>query len=168
MRRCASIPRCRWKRSWSPTPRSRARTRTGYEVVGEKVTCRLAQRPGSYVVLRYVRKVYKRKTDGVFSCSPAPPAVLEKSCADVSFLAGLLIDKFVYHLPLYRQHQRLGRPGSIWPVDADEPGPSDGGVCWSRSTRRSWSRSCRARSWRWTRRRSRRVERRGRRRSGAR
>jgi transposase len=82
-----------------------------YEVVGEKVTCRLAQRPGSYVVLRYVRKVYKRKEDGVFSCPPAPPAVLEKSCADVSFLAGMLIDKFAYHLPLYRQHQRLRAAG---------------------------------------------------------
>ena len=40
-----------------------------YELVGEKVTCRLAQRPGSYVVLRYVRKVYKRR--GTAS-SPVP------------------------------------------------------------------------------------------------
>jgi transposase len=82
-----------------------------WALVGEKVTERLAQRPGSYVVLRYVRKVYKRKTDGEFSCAPAPPSVLEKSCADVSFLAGLLIDKFVYHMPLYRQHQRLAAAG---------------------------------------------------------
>lgn len=82
-----------------------------YEAVGEKVTCRLAQRPASYVVLRYVRKVYKKKEDGKFSCPPAPSAVLEKSCADVSFLAGLLIDKFTYHLPLYRQHQRLTAAG---------------------------------------------------------
>jgi transposase len=82
-----------------------------YEVIGERVSCRLAQRPGSYVVLRYVRKVYKRRVDGAFSCPPAPPAVLEKSCADVSFLAGLLIDKFTFHLPLYRQHQRLAAAG---------------------------------------------------------
>jgi transposase len=82
-----------------------------WAVVGEKVTQRLAQRPGSYVVLRYVRKVYKRKSDGVFSCVPAPPTVLEKSYADVSFLAGILIDKFMYHLPLYRQHQRLAAAG---------------------------------------------------------
>ena len=34
-------------------------------------------------------------------------AVLEGGRADVSFLAGLLVDKFLYHLPLYRQHQRL-------------------------------------------------------------
>jgi transposase len=82
-----------------------------YEVIGEKVTCRLAQRPASYVVLRYVRKVYKRKEGDGFSCPPAPRAVLEKSCADVSFLVGLLIDKFAYHLPLYRQHQRLTAAG---------------------------------------------------------
>lgn len=29
----------------------------------------------------------------------------------MSFLAGLLIDKFAYHLPLYRQHQRLEAAG---------------------------------------------------------
>ena len=33
--------------------------------------------------------------------------MIEGSRADVSFIAGLLIDKFAYHLPLYRQHQRL-------------------------------------------------------------
>jgi transposase len=80
-----------------PNPEMEGKNPDDYVVVGQKVTCRLAQRPGSYVVLRYVRKVYKRKTDGVFSCPPAPPVVLEKSCADVSFLAGLLIDKFRFH-----------------------------------------------------------------------
>jgi transposase len=82
-----------------------------YEVIGEKVTYRLAQRPGAYVILKYVRKVIKRKDTEIVSCPPAPPAVLEKSFADVSVLAGLLIDKFVYHLPLYRQHQRLLQAG---------------------------------------------------------
>lgn len=78
-----------------------------YDVVGEKVTERLAQRPGAYVVLRYVRPVVKVKDTGAFSCPPAPPAVLEKSIADVSLLAGIVIDKFLFHLPLYRQHQRM-------------------------------------------------------------
>ncbi|NIP87756.1 MAG: IS66 family transposase, partial [Gammaproteobacteria bacterium] len=68
------------------------------EEIGEKTTYRLAQRPGDYVVLKYVRKVFKRKADGVISCAPAPEGVLERSHADVSFLARLLIDKFVYHL----------------------------------------------------------------------
>jgi transposase len=82
-----------------------------YEVVGEKVTYRLAQQPGAYVVLKYVRKVIKLKETEQIRCPPAPPAVFEKSVADVSLLAGLLIDKFAYYLPLYRQHQRLSHAG---------------------------------------------------------
>ena len=77
------------------------------EQIGEKVTYRLAQRPGSYVILEYTRPVYKVLDDLTIVTTPAPANVLEKSTADVSFLAGMLVDKFSYHLPLYRQHQRL-------------------------------------------------------------
>lgn len=34
-----------------------------HDIIGEDVTHRLAQRPGSYVVLKYVRPVVKRKAD---------------------------------------------------------------------------------------------------------
>ena len=81
------------------------------EVIGEKVSFRLAQRPGSYVVLEYRRLVYKRLEDQKIITTPAPANVLEKSSTDVSLLAGMLIDKFCYHLPLYRQHQRLAQAG---------------------------------------------------------
>lgn len=90
-----------------PNPEIEGLPPDSYDVIGEKTTLRLAQRPGPYVVLRYVRSVVKLKETGTFSCPPAPPAVLEKSLADVSLLAGILIDKFAFHLPLYRQHQRL-------------------------------------------------------------
>jgi hypothetical protein len=63
------------------------------------------------VVLKYVRQVVKLKQATTLSCVPAPPAILEGGRADVSFLAGLVIDKFLYHLPLYRQHQRLAAAG---------------------------------------------------------
>ena len=79
--------------------------------IGEKITYRLAQRPGSYVILEYVRPVYKFLDDLSIVTTPAPANVLEKSGADVSFLAGMLVDKFCYHLPLYRQHQRLLQSG---------------------------------------------------------
>jgi len=82
-----------------------------YEVIGERVSHRLAQRPGSYVVLKYVRPVIKRRDTQALSCPAAPAGVIEGSRADVSFIAGLLIDKLVYHLPLYRQHQRLAQCG---------------------------------------------------------
>jgi transposase len=82
-----------------------------YEVIGEKVTHRLAQRPGSYVVLKYVRPLIKRKDTQALSCPPAPVGVIEGSRADVSFVVGMVIDKFDYHLPLYRQHRRLDDAG---------------------------------------------------------
>lgn len=82
-----------------------------FEVIGEKVSFRLAQRPGSYVVLKYVRRVIKRKDTEQIHCAPAPQGVIEGSRADVSFIAGLIVDKMAYHLPLYRQHQRLTDAG---------------------------------------------------------
>jgi transposase len=94
-----------------PNPAVATLAPEAYEVIAEKVTYRLAQQPGAYVVLKYVRPVVKLKATQAISCPPAPPAVFEKSLADVSLLAGVLIDKFAYHLPLYRQHQRLAHAG---------------------------------------------------------
>ena len=37
--------------------------------------------------------------------------MLPGSYADVSLLAGMIVDKFRYHLPLYRQHQRIAAAG---------------------------------------------------------
>ncbi len=82
-----------------------------YEIIDHKVTRKLAQRPGSYVVLEYRRPVLKHKPSATLMEVPAPSAVFDNSLADVSFLAGLLVDKFCYHLPLYRQHQRLADAG---------------------------------------------------------
>lgn len=93
-----------------------------YEVVDIKETTRLAQRPGSYVVLRYRRPVVRHKGNQTLSTPDAPDNVLEGCYADVSLLAGLMVDKAVYHLPLYRQHQRM----------------LDSGIHISRSTLMNW------------------------------
>ncbi len=82
-----------------------------YEVIGVKSTFRLAQRPASFEVLRYDRQIIKRKGSDTLLPSQAPFNVLDKSVADVSFIVGMLVDKFQYHLPLYRQHQRLAAAG---------------------------------------------------------
>ncbi len=94
-----------------PVPELEGLEATEFEVIGQKITHRLAQRTGSYVILKYVRPVVKRRDTGTISCPPAPAGVLEGSRADVSFLVGLILDKFAYHLPLYRQHQRLQDAG---------------------------------------------------------
>jgi len=82
-----------------------------YTVVSEKKSYRLAQQPASYTVLEIVRLVVKLAETGALSAPAAPPAELPGSYADVSLLAGMLVDKFRYHLPLYRQHQRLAAAG---------------------------------------------------------
>jgi len=82
-----------------------------YEIISHKESYRLAQRPGSYVLIKYRRPVVKIRASQMLVCAPAPSTVIDGSRADVSFVAGLLIDKFAYHLPLYRQHQRLTDAG---------------------------------------------------------
>ncbi|MDD5278044.1 IS66 family transposase [Acidithiobacillus sp.] len=90
-----------------PNPEIAGLTPEQYTVIGTKETYRLAQQPGSYVVIKYVRPVIKRLDTQVIHCPASPVGVLEGSRADVSFAAGMVVDKFLYHLPLYRIHQRL-------------------------------------------------------------
>ena len=134
-----------------PSPELEGKDRDQYELIRYEHTYRLAQTPSSYVVLKYLRPVIRRKemnetgkpegqenrgqndnqTEGKNEerkagegkaniasrpeviTTPAPANVLEKSLADVTLLVGLLLDKFLYHLPLYRQHQRMSDAGIL-------------------------------------------------------
>lgn len=82
-----------------------------YEIIGTETRYKLAQQPSSYHVIRYELPVIKLRSDGQILPSASVPTVLDKSLADVSLLAGLLCDKFVSHLPLHRQHQRMEAAG---------------------------------------------------------
>ncbi|MGK0476826.1 MAG: transposase [Oleispira sp.] len=88
-------------------PELQGKDKEQYVVIDEKVTCRLAQRPASYVVLKYIQPVVKSKVTQYINTHSAPTGLFDKSIADVSFIAGMLLDKFLYHQPLYRQHQKL-------------------------------------------------------------
>ncbi len=103
-----SVPRIR--REILP-PEIEGLDQSEYEIIGERVTQRLVQTPSSYQVEETVRPVVKLKTDDKIVTAPAVPGVLDRSFADVSVLAGLLIDKFRFHMPLYRQHQRMEAAG---------------------------------------------------------
>ncbi len=82
-----------------------------YEVVSERVHCRLAALECRHVVIRYRHVTVKIRETGVLAGAPAREGVFKNSCADVSFVAALLIDKFLWHLPLYRQHRMLAAAG---------------------------------------------------------
>lgn len=96
---------------WLEHPATADKDAERYEIIGEKITYRLIQHPGSYEVLKYHRPVVKLKDSERIVCAPAPQSVIDDSRADVSFIAGVLVDKFCWHLPLYRQHQRLEAAG---------------------------------------------------------
>tara|TARA_R110002096_G_scaffold225378_1_gene414584 strand:+ start:871 stop:2454 length:1584 start_codon:yes stop_codon:yes gene_type:complete len=92
-------------------PELRGERADDYEIIDYKETTRLAQQPGSYIILTYRRPVVRHKKDQSLTTAPAPDNVLEGCYADVSLLSGLMVDKAVYHLPLYRQHQRMEDSG---------------------------------------------------------
>ena len=105
-----------------PAPELQGPDADQYELVDIKETCRLAQQPGSYVVLKYRRQVVRHNALQTIKDTPTPANVLEGCYCDVSLLAGLMVDKAVYHLPLHRQHQRM----------------LDSGITVSRATLTNW------------------------------
>lgn len=79
------------------------------EIILEKITERLAAKESAFYVKRIIRKV--RKEEGEIKQPATPPAVLEKTSVDVTFLVWMLKAKFEWHLPIYRQEQMLKSSG---------------------------------------------------------
>lgn len=76
-----------------------------------KITERLAERPSELYVVRTIRKIYKHKGTGKFNNPPAPEHVFGRCSVHESFLVMMVIKKFLWHLPLYRQHQQAKLSG---------------------------------------------------------
>lgn len=94
-----------------PNPATEGLPEDAYEVIGETVTYRLVQRPSTYLVRKYVQQAVKLKETHEVLKAPLPSLVIPGSFADVTFLAGLVVEKLLYYTPLYRQHQRLSASG---------------------------------------------------------
>lgn len=76
----------------------------GTEAV-EKVTERLAAHRSAFYVKKIVRKV--RKVNGSLQNPELPEPLLHRTTVDVSFLVYVILAKYQWHLPLYRQEQML-------------------------------------------------------------
>ena len=85
----------------------------GLRKIGEEVTETLDYRPAKLLVIRRVRPKYvdpRNEERGVLIAAlPARP--VEKGLAEPGLLAHVVIEKYVDHLPLYRQVQRFTRQG---------------------------------------------------------
>ncbi len=71
----------------------------------------LMKEPTKFYVLRTYRHKAIRKSDRVIVTAPAPTKPIAKSYASSSLLADLLVDKYVDHIPFYRQQKQFERLG---------------------------------------------------------
>ena len=89
---------------------------TGMKCIGKEVTDQLELVPAKLFVKRYIRPKYITSENaetlehkGIIAGLPTFP--IEKGMAGPGLLAQIMIDKFVDHLPIYRQIERFKREG---------------------------------------------------------
>ncbi len=89
---------------------------TGLKCIGKEVTDQLELVPAKLYIKRFIRPKYIKPADdeqlnhtGVIAGLPVFP--IEKGIAGPGLLAQIMIDKFVDHLPIYRQIERFKREG---------------------------------------------------------
>ncbi|MFH0908414.1 MAG: IS66 family transposase [bacterium] len=90
-------------------PEEVTRNPEAYECIGEEVTRELDVVPHPYILRLIKRRKFKSKTDRSRPplLAPAPPRLIEGSCASPGLLTDILLKKYVDHLPLFRQSQIL-------------------------------------------------------------
>lgn len=88
----------------------------GYREIGKEITEELDYTPGIFIVREFIRPKYvleKPDEDGksVLSIGTLPFRIIDKGIAGPGLLAQVIVDKYVDHLPLYRQLERFKRIG---------------------------------------------------------
>ena len=81
--------------------------------IGEETTYKLSFKPGSFYLKEIIRPKYaypKQEEKGII-VAELPETLLNRCQADDSFLAFILAEKFVNHMPLYRISESLQRYG---------------------------------------------------------
>ena len=79
--------------------------------IGEEITEQLDVTPSKFFVRRYVRNKYALPQGEGVVIGKLPSQPIDKCMAGPGLLAQVIIDKYVDHLPLYRQEQRFSRVG---------------------------------------------------------
>ncbi|MBA3830280.1 MAG: IS66 family transposase, partial [Taibaiella sp.] len=79
--------------------------------IGEEITEVLEYQPGELYVKQYKRIKYAKPDNGGIIIGKLLSRPIEKAMAGEGLLTQIVIDKYVDHLPLYRQMQRFQRAG---------------------------------------------------------
>lgn len=77
--------------------------------IGKEVTEELECEPARFFIRRYIRYKYAAKNGEGVKTGELPERVIDKGIPGAGLLATILTDKYMDHLPLYRQKQRFAR-----------------------------------------------------------
>jgi len=89
---------------------------TGWKQIGKEITEELERIPGKLFVRKYLRPKYVNPITGEIVIGELPVRPIDKGIAGPGLLAQIVIDKYVDHLPIYRQVQRFEREGMKLPI----------------------------------------------------
>lgn len=79
--------------------------------IGEDITETLAYQPAELFVKKVIRTKFLDPATNRILQAPAPDRAFERSSVDASLVAQIIVEKYVDHLPLYRQLNRYVRLG---------------------------------------------------------
>ena len=77
--------------------------------IGKEITEELECQPARFYIKRYIRYKYAAKNREGVVIGELPERVIDKGIPGAGLLSMILTDKYVDHLPLYRQKQRFSR-----------------------------------------------------------
>ena len=89
---------------------------SGWTRIGKEITEELERIPGKLFVRQYVRPKYVNPITGEIVIGELPVRPIDKGIAGPGLLAQIVVDKYVDHLPVYRQVQRFEREGMKLPI----------------------------------------------------
>ena len=84
---------------------------TNLKKIGEEITEQLEVTPSKFFVRRFVRPKYALPQGEGVIIGKLPSQPIDKCIAGPGLLAQVVTDKYVDHIPLYRQEQRYSRVG---------------------------------------------------------
>ncbi len=88
--------------------------------IGQEVTDELGFEPGRFFIRRHIRPKYVSAEDEQLNqrvvIAPMPKRAIDKCIASDELLATIIVDKHVYHLPVYRQLQCFATLGVSIPA----------------------------------------------------
>jgi transposase len=82
---------------------------TGLKCIGQEVTSELDYTPARLFVRKYIRNTYALPGGQGIVIANLPSRPIDKGIAGPGLLSNILVEKFVDHLPIYRQIERFKR-----------------------------------------------------------